>query len=100
MELPYIGCNIKQEREPADPVEELDFAYFADLGWEALERCKDLPEEGDDPNLLRGWRTLETGVSFPYVKAGDQDCAAESKGSDDTQNLELGVPENASCELR
>jgi len=78
----------------------LDFAYFTNLGRKTLQGGKDLAEEGDDADFLYRWRALETGVAFANVQAGDQDCAAESKSSDHTQDLELCVAEDASGELR
>lgn len=31
MELTDVGRDVEEEREPADPIEELNLAYFADL---------------------------------------------------------------------
>ena len=100
VELADVGRNIEKKRKPSDPIKKLDFANFADLGWKAFQRSKDLAEKGDNPDFLGRWRAFQTGISFANIKAGDQDGAAKSKGSDDTQNLELRVPENAPSELR
>lgn len=118
VELTDVSRNVEKEREPwttvndivlipkkrngnqpAHPVEKLDFADLPDLGWKTPQRSENLAEEGDDADSRCRWRTFETRVSFPDVKAGEQDCAAKSKGSNDTQNLELRVTKNASGKL-
>ena len=48
VELADVGRDVGEKGEPADPVEELGFAYFADLRIEALYREEDLLKEGDD----------------------------------------------------
>ena len=100
VELANVSGYVEKKRKPAYPVEELDLTDFANLGWKPLQGGKDLAKEGDDTNFLRRWRTFEARISFANIKAGDQDCATKSKCSDDAQNLELRIPENASSEFR
>ncbi len=99
MQLADVSRDIKQERKPAHPVEELDFADFADLGWKSSKGGEDLAEEGDDADLLRRRRAFETGVAFADVKTGDHDCAAKSKGSNNTQDFKLCVTKDSSGKL-
>ena len=100
MELANVGGDVKEEREPADPIEELDFTNFADLGGEASKGGEHLAEKGDDANSFSRWRAFEAGVSFADIEAGNHDSATECKGSNDTQDFELGIAEDASSEFR
>lgn len=45
MKLTNVRRDVEEERKPADPVEELNFAYFADLRRETPRRTVNLLEE-------------------------------------------------------
>ncbi len=79
VELADVGGDVEEEGEPADPVEELGFADFADLGVEALHGVEDLVEEAEDAEFLFwGW-TFGARVSFADADAGEEDGAAEGE---------------------
>lgn len=57
-ELADVSRHIKEEAKPSNPVEELNFAYSADLRREADDGIEHLAEEGDDPQACIRGRTF------------------------------------------
>ena len=88
--MPDVRCYIEQEGKPADPVEELNFANFADLGRESLHCCEDLTEKGANANFGRGG-TFEAGIAFRNEEARYEDCAAQRERGDNTKDPELCI---------
>ncbi len=80
-------------REEANPGEELNFADFTGLRWEATDRAEDSGEEGYDASLCFGCRSLETRISFFDGRDADGYCASKSNTGDHAQDLELCVSE-------
>lgn len=64
VKLADISGNIEQEGEPADPVEELNFADLSDLRRKTFDGGKDLMKERKDAALLISRRAFETWVTF------------------------------------
>lgn len=69
VKLADVRRYVEEERKPADPVEELDFADLADLGWKTLHGFENLPEKGDYAGLFLVWGTFEAGIAFANRQA-------------------------------
>lgn len=96
VQLADVGGDVEQEREPADPVEELGFAHLTDLGVKALHGEEDLPEEGDNAEFVfRRW-AFGTGVSFANAEAREENGSAEGDACYDAEDFELRVSKVAS----
>lgn len=95
-----IGCNIEEEWKPADPIEELSFANFSNLGVEAPYGREDLAEERYDAQLFIRRRTLQSRVMFANVEARNDYGATQRDARDNAQHLELCVAEIAFGEHR
>ena len=58
IKLAYVGGDIEQEGKPAYPIKELDFADFADLRWQTLDRFEDIGKKGKKPSVGASWRAI------------------------------------------
>ena len=94
IELPDVCCRVEQKREPPNPCGELDFAYLANLWWEATDRLEDLSEEREEPWILGQRRALQPWVTLLDVQAADKESDAKCNRCNDTKDLELCVSEN------
>ena len=92
MKLANICCDVEEERKPADPVEELNLAYFANLWRETTCGPVDLLEESNDSQFLRWWRAIMSWVTLGNEDTGDEDGPAHGNAGDDTKHFELCVP--------
>lgn len=93
LKLTDIGRDVKKEREPADPVEELNLAYLTDLRWQAADGSVHLFEERDHSHLLRwGWRIM-TRIPLGDEDAGNKNGATERNAGDHAEDLELRITE-------
>lgn len=64
VKLADISGNVEQKGEPADPIEELDFADLSNLRRKTLHGGKDLMKEREDAALFVSRRAFETWVAF------------------------------------
>lgn len=64
VKLADICGNVEEKGEPADPVEELNFADLSNLRRKTLHGGKDLMKERKDAALFISRRTFETRVTF------------------------------------
>lgn len=64
MKLTDVRCDVEEEREPADPVKELNLAYFANLRRETPCGMIDLLEECEHARLCHWWWRVTSGIPF------------------------------------
>lgn len=88
-----VSRNVKQERKPADPVEKLDFADFADLRWKLAHGCVHLLEDGNNTALTVRRRSIDSRVTFSDVKGGDEHSTSQCYAGDHAEDLKLRVAE-------
>lgn len=88
-----VSRNVKQEREPADPIEELDFADFTDLGWKLAHGSVHLLEDGNNTTLAVWGRSIDSRVTFGDVDRGDEHSTSQCYAGDHAEDLKLRVAE-------
>ena len=93
VDLADVGGLVEEEAEPAEPVEKLGFADFADLGRQADNSAVCLAEEGNETGVFGCRRALESWITLLHVDARDGDCGQDGDGGDGAEDLHLGVAE-------
>lgn len=91
MQLADPGRNVKQEAEPAHPIEELYLTDFATLRGKSTDRLENLAEKAEDPRISLGRGPFKARIAFADVERADYDSATKRDACNHTENLELCI---------
>ena len=88
-----VGGDVEEERKPAYPCKELDFADTLDLVWQLVDGTEETFEEGQHSASCFGRSGVEGWIAFSAGSDADAHGEGHDEGCDGTEDFELRVTE-------